>query len=282
MKATLPTRRARPCTRRRHRRRGYPYARAALRRRRLGDAEGTRERHAFGAASHENRPRAVRARDERVQDPKSAVADHGDHVAGARCEHLLRVHDAGERFEKRRGFVRKMRGLVERVPFDDVLRHRDVLRVRAENLRLHHALAELFFSAPAPPARSVRRRMDRHDRVARRKRRHAFADRGDVARKFVPETGRHRHLRMAAPKRFEIRAVGQRDAHAHDEAAGVRFRDVVVAKFDLTRRDQIGGSHRERLIFRMPTRARRSKGSPCARSVRRMRARNARSDRSRD
>jgi hypothetical protein len=34
---------------------------------------------------------------------------------------------------------------------------------------------------------------------------------------------------MTAPKRFEIRTVGERDAHAHDDAAGIRLRDVVVA-----------------------------------------------------
>jgi hypothetical protein len=45
----------------------------------------------------------------------------------------------------------------------------------------------------------------------------------------VPEARRHRHLRVTATKRFEIRAIGERDAHAHDDAAGIRFRNVIVA-----------------------------------------------------
>ncbi len=54
---------------------------------------------------------------------------------------------------------------------------------------------------------------------------------------------------MAAAKRFEIRAVGQRDPDAHDEAACFRLRRIDVAQLDASRLDEVPGAHAQLCVI---------------------------------
>ena len=136
-----------------------------------------------------------------------------------RTEQFDRMNDARERLEKRALDPSNVLGFQIAVAIDDAPRHGDRIRIRTQDHRRHDRLAELLLRVATPKARAAGRRVDAHHGIARLKRRHALTDRGNLAGKLVAEAGRHRHLRVAATVGLQIRAVGQRGPHAHDDAA---------------------------------------------------------------
>lgn len=54
----------------------------------------------------------------------------------------------------------------------------------------------------------------------------------------MAEARRHRHFRMTAPIGFQVGAVAERRADSHDDAAGLRRRERLLAHLDPSRRDE--------------------------------------------
>ncbi len=137
-----------------------------------------------------------------MQDAKTSVAENGNALARARCEHRERVRHARERLQERALGVTYFRRLEKGVAGDDAFWDRNQVGIRPEQHSRHELLAKLLLRAAAPKALAARRGVHAHHRVAGGKALNPVADRSNVAAELVPEPRRHRHLWMAAPIRL--------------------------------------------------------------------------------
>ncbi|GAC1451353.1 MAG: hypothetical protein PVSMB8_10680 [Vulcanimicrobiaceae bacterium] len=92
--------------------------------------------------------------------------------------------------------------------------------------------------------------MDAHERVAELEGGHARTDGCDIARELVTEGRRHWHLRVPAPERFEIGAIGKRNGDSNDQSTDIGNRHRSLTYLNLPRGNQISGMHVDAHTFR--------------------------------
>jgi len=157
------------------------------------------------------------------------------------------VQHAGERLEQRRLGVGQCTGLGVQVGAHDRARQLDVLRVRAEDHRVHHLLAQVLLRAAAVITGPARGRRRRHHGVAGAQTAHLRADLGQFPGEFVSEQGRHGELRVAAQVGLQVGPTGQRSAHADDHAVRVRPRARHLAQLERAGTDEHVPAHHRQL-----------------------------------
>ncbi len=134
------------------------------------------------------------------------------------------VHSAGQRLGQRGVFQRHMIGNMKRVLRYDARGNADELSVRS--IVEEQVVAEILLPAFAKVAVTARRGVEGDYAVARHKPTSSSARFHNRSGKLVAkQRGRHDQARMiAATKDLQVRAAGQRRAHADDQLAWRRLR----------------------------------------------------------
>ena len=196
------------------------------------------ERHVGAESARDREPRGSATGDDRARDSRRPQRDQPQQRDRARADHERgrvvahhRSGDAGDaeahrrqRLEQRGLLEGQLGGLFEHVDAEHALGNADVLGVSAEDHRVHEGFAEVLLVALAEEAAAAGAGVGRHHGLADAKALDLAAGGDDLAGEFVTERRGARHLRMAAPKRLEIGAAGERGAHAHDDVARARRR----------------------------------------------------------
>jgi hypothetical protein len=152
-----------------------------------------------------------------------AAANNGYRVARMGSRIFKSMNRASQRFSQRSVFQGHMIGNVQRVLCDNARWYPNELGVCS--VVEQQIVAEILLVAQAEVAFAAWCGVKRHHAIAGREIVYTFAGLDHGSRKFVTEERRgHNHPRVvSAAKNLQVRAAGQRRAHAHNQFAGRSF-----------------------------------------------------------